>query len=190
MSEPGSSDRRRAPKVDPVPMFFGPTGPGPFALLGLAAADVDPAHVFEALHQRLAQLAKHPQFATPAGEEVNLALHAAAAQLCDPAIRGILVRTWSGDSTGEYSRRLEDGSGTAELEVPIGLEIERDLHLAIGLSGGWNARAMERLAIACRSKGIDLEDAIRAVQWIGRPRSGAVRLPIFPKPASMRAGPT
>lgn len=186
MSERSPSDRRRAPKFDPVPMFFGPTGPGPFALLGLEASDVDPTQVFEALHQRLAQLSKHPQFATPAGEEVNLALHAAAAQLSDPAIRQILVRTWSGDSVREVSAPLEYESAGAEKEVPIDLEIERDLHLAIGLSGGWNARAMEHLAIACRARGIDLADAIRAVQWAGRTKSGAIRLPNPPKAAPAR----
>ena len=186
MSERSTSDRRRAPKIDPVPMFFGPTGPGPFALLGLAAADVDPARVFEALHQRLAQLARHPQSATPAGEEVNLALHAAAAQLSDPAIRRILVRTWSVDSAGETHQSVERG-GSDDLAEPIGLDIERDLHLAIGLSGGWNARAMERLAIACRSRGIDLADAIRAVQWTGRARSGTAGIPTLPRPAQVHA---
>jgi len=170
MSDASSSGRRRSPRLDPVPMFFGPTGPGPFALLGLEAGDVEPARVFEALHARLGQLARHPQSATPAGEEVVLALHAAAAQLSDPAIRRVLIRTWAPDSNREKPHVTEHIALGEHVTEPIDVDIERDLHLAVGLSGGWNARAMERLAIACQSKGIDLTDAIRAVQWAGQVR--------------------
>jgi hypothetical protein len=179
-----ASDRpRRAARLDPVPMFFGPTGPGPFALLGLEPAEIEPPRVFEALHARLAQLAKHPQSATPAGEEVSLALHAAAAQICDPSIRSVLLRTWHAQESGETSYDSEHVPLGEQAAAPIDVGIERDLHLAIGLSGGWNARAMERLAIACHAKGVDLADAVRAVQWAGQ--AGRVRSRP-PKPAEKR----
>jgi len=176
------SDRpRRSQRQDPVPMFFGPTGPGPFALLGLEPAEIEPARVFEALHARLAQLAGHPQSATPAGEEVSLALHAAAAQLCDPSIRSVLLRTWTAEETGVPTYGSEHLPLGEHATDPNEVGIERDLHLAIGLSGGWNARAMERLAIACQARGVDLADAIRAVQWAGQRQR-----PRVPKPAHKR----
>lgn len=161
--------------MDPVPMFFGPTGAGPFALLGLEPLPIEPPEVLLALHGRLAQLARHPQSSTPAGEEVNLALHAAAAQLCDPTNLRVLLRVWSGQADGESpSDRLGTGSGEFA-ESPTDLAIERDLHIAVGLSGGWNAQAMRRLAMACRARGVDPVDAVRAVQWAGRGRNGPAR---------------
>lgn len=148
-----------------MPRFFGPTGPGPFALLGLEPGEFEPAQVLAALHARLAQLAQHPQFATPSGEEVSLALHAAAAQLCDPVVRRVLLRTWGSDSQSDLpsvaASQFPSSAGQPDADI------ERDLHLAVGLSGGWNARAMERLAMACQAKGVDLADAVRAVQWAG-----------------------
>lgn len=163
-AQPGA---RRRTRFDPVPVFFGPTAPGPFALLGLDVQEVEPPVIFRALHARLAQLANHPQAATPAGEEVTLALHAAAAQLCDPAVRRVLIQTWSADQ----------GVAAPTYRVPLGEpvagsnagSIERELHLAIGLSGGWNSRAMERLAIACRSRGVELNDAVRSLQLHATP---------------------
>ncbi|MGH7245145.1 MAG: hypothetical protein ACREJD_17150 [Phycisphaerales bacterium] len=168
MSDESTSNRRRTSRLDPVPMFFGPTGPGPFALLGIDAVEIEPSRVLEALHARLARLARHPQSATPAGEEVNLALHAAAAQLCDPAIRRVLLRIWGDGTETAYINQRARVDGNDDESA----DIERELHLAIGLSGGWNARAMERLAIACQSKGVELADAIRAVQWASHARRG------------------
>ena len=80
---------------DPISLVLGPTGSGPFALLGLPAADVDVPTVLAALHKRLDQVRASPFAATPAAEDTRLALHAAAAQLCDPAVRRLLLGTWS-----------------------------------------------------------------------------------------------
>ncbi|MBL8875158.1 MAG: hypothetical protein JNM86_05110 [Phycisphaerae bacterium] len=163
MNSHGSSRDRRTARFDPVPIFFGPTAPGPFALLGLDVGEHDAPAIFQALHARLARLAAHPQAATPAGEEVALALHAAAAQLCDPAIRRVLIHTWNADAASALPTQPMP-LGEIVMDSNAGA-IERDLHLAVGLSGGWNSRAMERLAIACRSRGVDLDAAVRGLQW-------------------------
>ncbi|MBX3389755.1 MAG: hypothetical protein KF691_09915 [Phycisphaeraceae bacterium] len=169
-------------------MFFGPTGPGPFSLLGLEPREIEPLLVLQALHTRLAELAKHPQSSTPAGEEVSLALHAAAAQLCDPANLRVLLRIWKSEHSRHSSQRRSDAAPLDFAPTPIELAIERDLHIAVGLSGGWNAQAMQRLAMACRAKGVEPGDAVRAVQWAGRNRNGPSQAHLDPPAARTRIG--
>lgn len=155
-STSNNSDRRtQAPvRVDPVGIFFGPTGPGPFALLALPVGDLEPQAVFAAMHARLDQLARHPQAATPAADEVRLALHSAAAQLADPAVRRLLIGLWASDATilsqSSMPRSVAPSTQRAELE--------QELHLAIGLNGGWNAAAMQRVALAFQLRGADPAD--------------------------------
>lgn len=164
---------RSTRKQDPVALVLGPTGPGPFALLDLPAADVGMPQVMAALHLRLEQVRASPHAATPAAEDVRLALHAAAAQLCDPAVRRLLLGTWAtGASTG--SSVSHDGDDARLL-------LERDLHIAVGLSGGWNASAMQRLAIACEARGLSLAQ-------LGEVLDGVARRPPVPHGASVRGG--
>lgn len=169
-------------------MFFGPTGPGPFALLGLEPHPVEPSEVLQALHARLAQLARHPQSSTPAGEEVNLALHAAAAQLCDLTNLRVLLRIWNGESAKDSAGgRFGAVRGEFSESLPS-MAIERDFHVAVGLSGGWNAQAMQRLAMSCRAKGVDPVDAVRAVQWMSRNPNATVRIGSLSAGAKARDG--
>lgn len=153
--------KRRIDKPDPVSMVLGPTAPGPFALLGLPTEDLTIQRVLGALHVRLEQVNASPHAATPAAEDVRLALHAAAAQLCDPAVRRLLLGTWSAAS-------LE--TVVDEPLVDVAMAIERDLHIAVGLSGGWNAAAMQRLALACESRGVGLDELGRVLATIGSKR--------------------
>lgn len=155
-STPDNANRRtQAPvRVDPVGLFFGPTGPGPFALLALPVGDLEPQAVFDAMHARLDQLARHPQAATPAADEVRLALHSAAAQLADSAVRRLLIGLWASVATA-----LPQGNvPRSAAPNPKRAELERELHLAIGLNGGWNAAAMQRVAIAFQLRGADPTD--------------------------------
>ncbi|MBS0191615.1 MAG: hypothetical protein U0573_11165 [Phycisphaerales bacterium] len=138
-------------RADPVALFFGPTGSGPFALLGVDARPMDSADVLEVLHRRLDQLAGHPQSATPAAEEVRLALHSAAAQLCDPALQELLLQQWGGSKERPRER---SGPGTPQALF------ERELHLAVGMSGGWNDQARLRVLAACEARGVAVADAV------------------------------
>lgn len=161
---------RGSSKHDPVALVLGPTDAGPFALLGLPAADVGIPQVLAALHLRLEQVRSSPHAATPAAEDVRLALHAAAAQLCDPAVRRLLLGTW-----GTNAAR---SSGAGIDADDVRLLIERDLHIAVGLSGGWNATAMQRLALACEGRGVSLTQL------------GEVLDGIMSRPAEARRGKT
>lgn len=152
---------RRFDKPDPVSTVLGATAPGPFALLGLPTEDVTIPRVLGALHVRLEQVNASPHAATPAAEDVRLALHAAAAQLCDPAVRRLLLGTWSAAGPETV---------VDEPLVDVALAIERDLHIAVGLSGGWNAAAMQRLALACESRGVSLDELGTVLATIGSKR--------------------
>jgi hypothetical protein len=153
-------------KPDPISTVLGATAPGPFALLGLPAEDVTIQRVLGALHLRLEQVNASPHAATPAAEDVRLALHAAAAQLCDPAVRRLLLGTWSAASLGTVmDEPLADAA----------LAIEADLHIAVGLSGGWNAAAMQRLALACESRGVGLDELGTVLATIGSKRPPEAR---------------
>ena len=153
-------------KHDPVSLVLGPTDAGPFALLGLPATDVGMPQVLAALHLRLEQVRASPHAATPAAEDVRLALHAAAAQLCDPAVRRLLLGTW-GTGAAAQSGVAPDGNDKRYL-------IERDLHIAVGLSGGWNAAAMQRLALACEGRGVSLQQLSEVLDVImAKPVAGS-----------------
>ncbi|MBY0114015.1 MAG: hypothetical protein K2Y21_14455 [Phycisphaerales bacterium] len=167
------------PRRDPVSLVLGPTPPGPFGLLGLDTEDVGVTRVLAALHERLAQVSASPHAATPAAEDVRLALHAAAAQLCDPAVRRLLLGAWA-------SNGAEQANATEALRSSLDarLAIERDLHIAVGLSGGWNAAAMQRLALACGSRGVGLHEIAVVLEGIGArraaPATGLSRNPVHP----------
>ncbi len=171
--------RRASMNQDPVRLVLGPTGPGPFALLDLPAADVGIPRVLAALHLRLEQVQASPHAATPAAEDVRLALHAAAAQLCDPAVRRLLLGTW-GTGAAELHDVGDDGGD-------VGLLIERDLHIAVGLSGGWNAAAMQRLALACEGRGVSLHQLGAVLESIMmRAPAGRVSVPLREQPVPSR----
>ncbi|MFN9971877.1 MAG: hypothetical protein ACK58T_18510, partial [Phycisphaerae bacterium] len=171
--------RRASMNQDPVRLVLGPTGPGPFALLDLPAADVGIPRVLAALHLRLEQVQASPHAATPAAEDVRLALHAAAAQLCDPAVRRLLLGTW-GTGAAELHDVGDDGGD-------VGLLIERDLHIAVGLSGGWNAAAMQRLALACEGRGVSLHQLGAVLESIMmRAPAGRVSVPLREQPVTSR----
>jgi len=73
----------------PIQVFLGESAAagGPFALLAVEPGIADPTQILAALEHQIRRVDDHPQATTPAGDEVRLALHAAAAQLMDPGVR-------------------------------------------------------------------------------------------------------
>lgn len=101
--EGGDKPRARPQRPDAswlIEKFLGPSARerGPFGLLGLHASNVDEDDVLAGLRARLQQTATHPEGFTPEADEVRLAIHAAAAQLLDPATRKSMVDRWGGDA--------------------------------------------------------------------------------------------
>jgi hypothetical protein len=131
----------------------------PFELLALTPADHADRRVIDALAQRMSQVAAHPLSETPEGNEARLALHAAAARLLDPAVRRALL--------------LRAGVTPAKPQAPSvgrgGLS-SRAL-LVIASEGGWNQRALRRLAMIAHAEGVpsgQLPAALRSLTRLGR----------------------
>ncbi|MCW5753584.1 MAG: hypothetical protein KIT24_02610 [Phycisphaeraceae bacterium] len=140
----------------PVERFLGSQAGagGPFALLGLEAGPCDDARILSQLQAQLDRVNSHVQAETPQADEVRLALHAAAAQLLDPVVRGHLVKRWGGvrGAPVEVHRVPKPRSAG---DAPEGLlALEHDAMLVVGRSGGWNAKALRRLAILAHARGI------------------------------------
>lgn len=86
-----------------VSKFLGPSAArnGPFGVLGLRPTSTDEDAVLAALRSRLNQTAAHPEGFTPEADEARLAIHAAAAQLLDPATRRAMIEQWGGGQAPE-----------------------------------------------------------------------------------------
>lgn len=101
----------------PIPTFLGEQAGagGPFALLGVEPGIADPAHIIAAVERQLRRVDEHPQASTPAGDEVRLALHAAAAQLMDPGVRRQMEF--------RFGRRTAQAGGQSGGVVPVGAPV-------------------------------------------------------------------
>ncbi|MEK6701049.1 MAG: hypothetical protein AABZ53_02220 [Planctomycetota bacterium] len=160
--------------------FFGQgadTG-SPFDLLGVAARELPTDDIVEALEHRLAQLAVHPECRTPAADELRLALHAAAAQVLDPGVREQLILIWTHGGPGAAHVQARAGSQpktassrfASTIGLPPKLALEGDAVMAIAMSGGWNARSLERLCMFAHARGLTADDVADAITSLARPK--------------------
>lgn len=144
----------------PIRMFLGDDAArgGPFALLDLRYAPIDEAIVRRAVRRALVRINAHPRANTPQAAEVRLAVHAAASQLMDPALRA------------QLAARCPEGSG---LDAPAAWRagarraidprhIER-ARTILGACGGWNARSRKRLGQFARFHRINAPRLIAAL---------------------------
>ncbi|MCL4220571.1 MAG: hypothetical protein KJZ65_04290 [Phycisphaerales bacterium] len=149
-----------------IARFLGPeaaTG-GPHALLGLAAGASTHFEILNARDRQLRRVDLHAEGATPAADEVRLALHAAAAQLLNPSVR-------------EHLR----ASGLAERRRAAMLGLERDVVMMLGMYGGWTRRSLPRLVALAHARGLRANDVAQAVRSIAQRRAR-------PKPVVARSG--
>jgi hypothetical protein len=151
---------------------------GPFALLGVGHGTRDAAALRAAVARRLAQIDRHPLRLTPEADELRLAVHAAMAQLTDPALHTVLVRYWP-EGEQEHAPAAWRSPLTA-----VSDQMARQARLIVGASGGWNTRAKKRLAHLARLHRVNAGDLIRALRppatgpaRVGRP--GPVRTMAF-----------
>ncbi len=131
---------------------------GPFALLGVGHGTRDPGAIRAAGARRLARIDRHPLRLTPEADELRLAVHAAMAQLTDPALHAALARHWPAGET-EPSPAAWRSHLSAVTD-----QMSRQARLIVGASGGWNARAKKRLAHLARLHRVNANDLIRALR--------------------------
>lgn len=133
-----------------IQQFFNDVRPtsGPLELLGVDPASCTDEAVREALRRRLDRLLLNPHAGSPDAEEVRLALHVAAAQLLDPAVRAELLE----------ERRLTPESRTAS-DAPPQAGFDASVFAAVASAGGWNREARRRLAVVAAAEGIAPREA-------------------------------
>lgn len=167
--------------------FLGPerASGSPFDLLGVPPRDLTPAEVVGALEARLGEVDRHTECRTPSADEVRLALHATAAQLMDPVVRGGLIRRWEGSSRGTWASPPPPPVGASPM-AGAKLALEGDAVLAMAMEGGWNERSLQRLCMFAHARGLTATDVASAIQRLARP---VVDAPRRPEPAAHPAGP-
>ncbi|QOJ01428.1 MAG: hypothetical protein HRU70_13395 [Phycisphaeraceae bacterium] len=160
--------------------FLGPgaSAGGPFALLGLDPSRATPAGVLAALESRLALVSSHRESRSPSADELRLALHASAAQLLDPVVRGHLLEVWApwARPAGEEGLKgAEDAAGGDG--VTARLALEADAVMAMATHGGWNARTLRDLTMMADARGLSSDDVAVALRALSGPSSRAVESP-------------
>ncbi len=157
---------------------------GPFALLGLPHAFDSAEAIGRAQSRRLRQIECHPHRATPDADEVRLAVHSAATQLQDPALREQLAQRWPEGTPIDIPKAWQPRRAMQRL-TPAFI---RRARMVVGSSGGWNPVARRRLAHLAR---LNRVSALEVVHAIGagtttkraEPGSGALL------PTTMPSGP-
>lgn len=181
--------------------FFDDVDPmmGPFGLLGITPEACADEQIAAALKQRLTALAQHPQAWSPEADEVRLALHVAAAQLRDPAVRSVLLASWndpsmsagpgmmalgasgvprvSGRPGKPRSPGAQEGARAAAEAASRGAPgLFGDVALQVLVhSGGWNADSKRRLAALAHAHGISPQGLMQALGDVSRRQRVSVR---------------
>lgn len=154
------SEHRR--NQSPIVRFLGEDAGqgGPFALLGLRHEIGSDTEIQRARLRRLRQVDCHPQRATPDAEEVRLAIHSAASQLLDPALRSQLAIRWPEGTPVDVPKAWTPTRAMHRVTPAL----MRRARLIVGSSGGWNASARRRLAHLAR---INRLNAMEIIQQLG-----------------------
>lgn len=136
---------------------------GPFAILALPHAIISDEQIVLAMKRRLYQIDLHPQRSTPDADEVRLAIHAAASQLRDPALREQLAMRWpQGKSVS-----LPSAWKPTEITTKVSDKFLKSAKLLIAASGGWNSTARKRLAHLARLNRVTALEVVRAIHPSG-----------------------
>lgn len=172
--------------TSPVVRFLGEreSRGGALALLGLEAIDLDERAVIVALNQQLSRVNAHPERDTPAADEVRLALHAAAAQMLDPAVRALVIARARGVKTAPPpARETRPPVRAPSVQTPSDVDpmaLEHDALRLLARTGGWRADSFRQLAQLAAARGVPIEQIVRGMQSMLRsPRD----------PASTRSAP-
>ncbi|MBX3322668.1 MAG: hypothetical protein KF757_06725 [Phycisphaeraceae bacterium] len=140
---------------DPVSRFLGheAAGRGPARLLGLNEARFTDADVLVARDRCLTLIDRHSQAGSAAADEVRLAVHAATAQLLNPAVRAHLAT-----------------ARTADARRAALLAFEHDMVLTLGMFGGWSRQCLPRLLALAHARGLTSSDVAVALSHLSRKR--------------------
>ena len=133
---------------------------GPFALLGLTYEITSDEQIYQATKRRLTQISRHRHRSTPDADEVRLAVHTAASQLLDHALRKELMRRWPPGVPSSLPKAWRANPNTPRLSSKV---IENAKQI-VGASGGWNTTARKRLVYFARIKRIPALELIKELR--------------------------
>lgn len=170
---------------NPIQYFLGLSdrGVSPFELLGVDPASCDEQAVHAALQRRLERLRGHPENISHEADEVRLALHAAAAQLTDPAVRAHLLKQINEQVDASPSLRSAPVSPQASAFSEL-------TSYVLARSGGWNRESRHWLGLLAHAHGLNaaqLQSELEAIA--GRRDVQPVANARAKGSASNRAGP-
>jgi len=171
-------------ELTPIQRFLGlPEDPqGPLELLGLTSEELDERSVRQALERRLARVGAHPEGRGHEADEVRLALHAAAAQARDPAVRGRL-QAGAGRTDARPERRQLGRAGDSTI-----VDFRASALPAILRAGGLTRDSRRYIAALAHAHGMTVDDVHRALgahsgpvatpsRWKSPPRAGGAAEP-------------
>jgi hypothetical protein len=180
-------------RIDAIGRFLGlpPDDRSPLALLNITREQCDRAAIDAALARRLDRIDRHAESSTPDADTVRMALHAAAAQLADPAVRARIL-TEPGASVdapaGEQPPALSPGERAAQTQAMQAFR--RTAIRTILLCRGWNRKSRRMLAAVAGASGIAPEHMAVALRSLSGPMSGGGGVGVAPAPAPQKAKPT
>lgn len=149
------------PSQSPIMDFLGQEAGagGPFALLGLLHEITSDDQIIRACNRRLHQIDRHRHRSTPDASEVRLAVHTAASQLLDPALRDQLTKRWPPGIPVALPKAWKPINKATKLTP----KFLKNARLLIAASGGWNATARKRLAHFARMNRVSALELVSAL---------------------------
>lgn len=152
---------KQSAKPSPIVEFLGEDAGvgGPFAILGLLHDITSDEQIIRACNRRLHQIDLHRHRSTPDASEVRLAVHAAASQLLDPALRSQLARRWPAGTPVAVPKAWKPIRRATKLTP----KILKNARLLVAASGGWNAIARKRLAHLARMNRVSALELVGAL---------------------------
>ncbi len=176
---------------------------GPFGILGLTKERCDEPAITDALRRQLDRLARHPHGGTVEADEVRLALHVAAAQLRDPAVREELIEELgtlrnraphqqptshdeSVPQTATSARSVQASRATTAPSRAAASSFEFTAMWVIAHSGGWNGEAKRRLWALAHASSVNPSDLPAIITRVAqRARPAAIGPGAFPHHADL-----
>lgn len=146
----------------PIVQFLGDDAGagGPFALLGLKHEIDSDDQIYLACTRRLAQVDRNRHRSTPDADEVRLAIHTAASQLLDQAMRNELQHRWPPGTPASLPKAWKsEGKGNR-----LSAGIVQSAKMIVAASGGWNSTARKRLVYFAQVKRIHAFDLISSLR--------------------------
>ncbi|MEM1185565.1 MAG: hypothetical protein AAGI53_11285 [Planctomycetota bacterium] len=200
------------PPIDPVERYLGADAAagGPFAILGLRAADATPNAILHAVDEQMRRIDAHDNNAAPDADEVRLVVHAAAARLLDASTRQALFEPVPQSAGGEpapvhipapipattqragptpATKTVSASAPSQPTSAAAVAAFRRELGAAIALSGGWNSRARRRLMLISARRGISVRALAVAARASGTSPGGARPMPIAAAVPGVSVGP-